>query len=87
MYDGSLDGWGIDWWYLNEFNARDLPVAGIVDSVIFLNPHDKDKPGGKRELDRWADNRVQLQQWLRKREEVGLVEWEKSNVFAVYDVS
>lgn len=87
VYDGSLDGWGIDWWYLNEFNARDLPVAGIVDSVIFLNPHDKDKPGGKRELDRWADNRVQLQQWLRKREEVGLVEWEKSNVFAVYDVS
>lgn len=49
-YDGSLVGWGIDYWYSHVLQSKDFYKFGIIDTVKILNPHDEVK-GGIREID------------------------------------
>lgn len=83
-YDGSLDGWGIDWWYLNFFQANLRPVAGIIDSIVCRNPFESEKLGGGRELDKYLNNQSQLVQWEEAKNKFELNEWKMENLFSVY---
>lgn len=49
-YDGSLVGWGIDYWYSHVLQSKVFYKFGIIDTVIILNPLDEAK-GGVREID------------------------------------
>lgn len=83
-YDGSLDGWGIDWWYLNFLKANHRPAVGIVDSLITINPFDHQKQGGFRELDLAINNQDQYRQWVSIKKQNNLYEWEMKNLFLTY---
>lgn len=52
VYDGSLVGWGIDWWYCNHFQAQRFRKFAIFDQISVTNPPAHWKPGGMREIDR-----------------------------------
>lgn len=39
VYDGSLSGYGNDWWYLNVVKAYKNECCAICDDVIIENPH------------------------------------------------
>lgn len=84
VYDGSLSGYGIDWWFMNYFDAGNQLVAGIVDQVVFLNPHDAHKKGGTRELDFYMNNDDQMRQWNKVKKEKNIVEWERKNLYSVF---
>jgi len=84
IYDGSLSGYGIDWWFMNHFDARNQLVAGIVDQVVFLNPHEARKKGGIRELDLYMDNGDQMRQWNQTKKRNNLLEWERKNLYRVF---
>jgi hypothetical protein len=63
VYDGSLDGQGIDWWYCNFMKCDSELVAGIVDSIVFKNPYERDKSDSDRELDRYSGFLERKAQW------------------------
>jgi hypothetical protein len=79
-YDGSLAGWGVDWWYLNYFGANKRQVAGVIDGVIFYNPFDSEKRGGRREIDRYLSTPQRIRQWERAKRRLGLQEWPHRNL-------
>lgn len=68
-YDGSLVGWGIDWWYSHR--ARPDKIA-VIDRVLCRNPHESDKGLAIREIDRCQDPGSRRLNWERKRAELGL---------------
>jgi hypothetical protein len=86
QYDGSLDGWGTDLWYLNFFRSQHLPTAAILDAVVVKNPRAAEKPGGYREIARLASNEVRRAQWQSARERHRLEEWPLRNLFFVRPV-
>ena len=83
-YDGSLIGWGIDYWYLNLFGANKLGRItnlfrknamgrfAIIDKVTVINPLDEDKGG--REIDRLQSLPLRLAAWREAKAKYGLVE-------------
>lgn len=83
-YDGSLAGWGMDWWFLNYLKADKFPVAAVVDAVQTLNPLDHMKPGGNREIDAYASTQQRYNEWVQVKALRGLNEWQHMNLFTVY---
>ena len=83
-YDGSLTGWGIDYWYLNLFGAIKLGRItslfrksgmgrfAIIDRVAVINPHNEEKGGS--ELDRLQPLPLRLAAWQEAKAKYGLVE-------------
>jgi hypothetical protein len=61
VYDPSLAGWGIDWWYLHVMGAELRGRVAIVDEVMCMNPHDRMK--GHREIDRLQSRSVRRANW------------------------
>ncbi len=87
-YDGSLAGWGVDWWYLSYLEADSNPVAGVMDNVVFYNPFDREKRGGRREIDRYMSTPGRRRQWGRAKRRYGFHEWPHRNlVSATYSAS
>lgn len=80
QYDGSLAGWGVDWWYLNYLDADKKPVAGVIDDVVFYNPFDREKRGGRREIDRYMSTPGRRRQWGRAKRKYGFQEWPHRNL-------
>jgi hypothetical protein len=79
VYDGSLAGWGIDYWYMNLFNANEAGRFAVIDRVQVVNPHDVEKGG--REIDRLQTVAERQAAWARVRAKNGLVEF-PGRVFA-----
>lgn len=73
VYDGSLVGYGIDYWYMNLFKANEFRRFAIIDKVQVINPHDEDKGG--REIDRLQPESLRRATWLAVKDKVGLVEF------------
>lgn len=48
VYDGSLLGNGVDYWYLDVLGAETKDKFAVIDAVRCINPFDQDK-GGTRE--------------------------------------
>jgi len=83
IYDGSLDGQGIDWWYCNFMKCDSELVAGIVDSIVFKNPYERDKGDSDRELDRYSDFLERKAQWGRCQSAQQLQVWSHRNLGSV----
>lgn len=69
VYDGSLCGWGNDWWYCNVLGTRSRNNAGVVDGVMIENP---EVNGQMESFMVWTDR---LAQWDRTKALLGLEEW------------
>jgi hypothetical protein len=73
VYDGSLTGRGIDYWYANALRANDSWKFAIIDKVQVTNPHDAEKGG--REIDRLQPFEERRAAWHELRTRLGLVEY------------
>jgi chitin disaccharide deacetylase len=85
VYDGTLTGHGIDFWYLNFFRAHELGRFqnffrpnelgrfAVIDKVQVTNPHDVAKGG--REIDRLQPEPLRQAAWIEARAKYGLVEF------------
>ena len=73
VYDGSLVGFGIDYWYLTLFGANENGRCAVIDKVQVLNPTDKEK--GRSELDRLQPLEARRAAWHEVRTKFGLVEF------------
>lgn len=74
-YDGSLRGYAEEWWFLSVLGAKTKGVAGIVDSVTIINPHNKQKSGGFGEMELQGERSVVRLHWLAAMEKYGMKEW------------
>jgi hypothetical protein len=79
VFDGSLTGWGIDYWYMNFFDANEFARFAVIDKVQVINPHDQEKGG--REIRRLEPTVVRKAAWALVKERHGLVEY-PAKVFA-----
>lgn len=67
-FDGSLVGWGIDYWYTNLFDEDPGRRYVVDNSVIFVNPW-KRTGSSSREIERLGNEDHLKAQWHRVREE------------------
>lgn len=84
-YDGSLTGYGNDWWYMNFlkahelghfknlFTANDLGRFAIIDKIQVVNPLDEEK--GRREIDQVKSEPGRIAEWTNAMAKYGLVEF------------
>lgn len=82
-YDGNLQGWGIDWWYMNHFCGNIRPIGGVCDQVIVLNPTESQKEGGYREIEKLASNDLRLRLWREAQKRHQLKQWKTRSLFSV----
>ena len=75
VYDGSLTGWGIDFWFANILDARRKARFAVVDRVVVVNRKDEDKSGQFREIDLLQPARERQSQWHALRDRYGLEQW------------
>ena len=75
QYDGSLSGYGDDWWYLNVIGANEHNVVGVVDTVTVINPADRQKMMGYSEAELLGDREQLRLRWLAAKERHGLHQW------------
>lgn len=95
-FDGSLTGYGIDYWYMNFFEAnklgrfrsffraKELGRFAIIDKVQVVNPYDEAKGGS--EIDRLQPPLLRQAAWIEAMAKYGLVEF-PHKVFASGKVS
>jgi Protein of unknown function (DUF707) len=76
VYDGSLTGYGIDWWFCNVLGAGATSRFAILDTVQVTNPHHAAKPGGNREIDRLQPTPERKAAWEALRDRKGLKEYQ-----------
>jgi hypothetical protein len=72
VFDGSLSGWGLDLWFGHVLGA-DIPGRfGVIDAVTVFNPHDRQKPGGYREIATLKPNAERVLEFTRAAEAHGI---------------
>ena len=75
-FDGSLTGWGIDYWYLHSIDARARPGrVAVIDTVVVRNPRDHEKAGG-RQIDQARTRDERMADWDSARERYGIPTYE-----------
>jgi hypothetical protein len=67
VYDPSVMGWGIDWWYCHHLGSEVNWRLAVLDCVQVVNPLPEQRPGGEREILRLASNEERQAQWDRMR--------------------
>ena len=82
-YDLGVDGWGIDWWYLNIIGYEVQDKIAVVDDIRCINPRDAKKQGGKREITKLAPIDELVRRWEKVKEEKKLKEFELINYKAI----
>lgn len=73
VFDGSLTGWGIDFWYMNVFKARERGRFAVIDRIAVINPPDDEKGG--REIDRLRSQDDRIRDWHAAMAKHGLTEF------------
>ena len=73
VYDGSLVGAGIEWWYGNFFKADEFGRFAIIDKVQVINPRYEVKGGS--EIDQLQAPHLRLAHWYSIRDKFGLVQY------------
>lgn len=71
IYDGSLVGLGIDYWYSDVLKAHLYGRFAIIDKISVVNPTDAEK--GHREIDRLQSFQARFSSWLQVSEKYGIV--------------
>lgn len=70
-YDGSLAGWGIDWWYSHRVSRSYGGKIAVIDSVSCRNPFESEKGLTVREIDRYQDATTRRAAWEQRRSALG----------------
>ena len=78
-FDGSLTGFGTDWWYLNVLECNRRAGAAILDRVVVVNPRDE-----PREIDRLKSAPERQAEWAAKKAELGFEEWPVRTLHFIY---
>jgi hypothetical protein len=71
-YDGSLVGWGIDWWFMEMLWKAGERRAAVIDAVPCRNPHTNEKGLQVREIDVLQSAGDRAAAWAKKKKELGL---------------
>lgn len=71
-YDGSLVGWGIDWWYMEVLAKRPDFKAAIIDRIPCVNPRERQKGLKHREIDTLQPRAERRAHWETTRQQLGL---------------
>lgn len=79
VYDGSLCGWGNDWWYLSVLNSDKIKNTAILDSVSVINTHKTHSS-----IDNYIPREARKAQWRETKHAFGLNEWEHKNLEFIY---
>ncbi|WP_342152846.1 glycosyltransferase [Methylorubrum sp. SB2] len=74
IYDGSLIGWGIDWWFCHYLGSETNWRLGIFDCIEVTNPLPDQRRGGVREILRMATNEEREAQWRTVQASRGIPE-------------
>lgn len=83
VYDGSLVGWGIDFWFSILLNARGNARFAVVDSVLVINRRDEEKPGKFREIDRLQAPGDRQASWHAVRDRLGLQSYGQETMWTI----
>ena len=65
VYDPALVGYGADWWFLRTLGPDIDNRVAVVDEVTCVNPYDKNKGGGGREIDTLQTHQMRKEVWER----------------------
>lgn len=71
-FDGSLSGWGLDLWFGHVLGAGIPGRFGVIDAVTVFNPHERQKPGGFREIAALKADSERKQEYLQAAERHGI---------------
>ena len=85
IYDGTLVGWGIDWWYCNVFDVIRYRKAAIIDEIVVTNPHAHQRRGGKREIESLQPTAVREARWKETAARLQLQEYGFRNLAHISD--
>jgi hypothetical protein len=80
VYDGSLVGAGIDYWFADLFKADEFGRFAIIDKVQVINPRNQDND--RSEIDRLQTPELRTAAWLKTAEKYGFVAQRPHKVFA-----
>ena len=83
VYDGSLCGYGNDWWYLNVIEAEKKECCAICDSVIVENPH-HDKKNKSNCINSFMSLQKRGEEFEKVFEEKKLKMWDVKTTKYVY---
>lgn len=64
--------YGVDWWYLHHLGKDERRRYAISDKYYCINPRDRFKPGGRREIDRLYTEAQRLSMWEDIKREIGI---------------
>lgn len=70
VFDPALVGWGTDWWFLNLIAPEDK--VAITDQISCINPYDRFKKNGVREIVKLQSDEERLNTWRRIKAERNL---------------
>ncbi|MBD1390568.1 hypothetical protein IC617_14110 [Neiella sp. HB171785] len=82
VYDPSLIGYGVDWWFLHTLGYNLDKRVAIVDAISCLNPRD-DVKGGTREIASLQSNHKRMKEWDRVSDTYDIKEWPKQTLGVV----
>lgn len=71
-YDAEMEGYGVDWWYLNHLGKDVIDKIIISDENYCINPRDFHKIGGTREIDKISTGESRATLWDRKKRQLGI---------------
>lgn len=63
VFDGSLSGWGLDLWFGHVLGAEVPGRFGVIDAVTVFNPHERQKPGGFREISALRSDAARIREY------------------------
>mgnify|MGYP002713165391 CR=1 FL=1 len=64
--------YGIDWWFLNHLRTEHTDKIAISDTHYCINPLDRFKPGGRRQIDFLNTHEERISMWLTIKRETGI---------------
>jgi len=76
VYDGSIAGWGIDWWFCIVLDAQSSRKFAILDEVRVTNPHAHQRRNSSREILRLGSDVIRQRAWQLTKYRYGLSEYE-----------
>jgi hypothetical protein len=63
VFDGSMSGYGSDFWFCAALGGGLNLKFAILDGVTVINPHESTKPGGEREIDQLRPLEARIEEW------------------------
>jgi hypothetical protein len=63
VFDGSMSGYGVDFWFCDALGGGLNMKFAILDEVTVINPHERTKPGGRREIDTLRPLPDRIEEW------------------------